>query len=174
MARSLLVILALVGVLVAIVPRVSRVDQPPVDALAVASNAVRESGLPFEAPVGLPAGWKATNARYVRATDDLMTWQAGWTTPGGGFVAIRQTAVASPSWLRGATSGGTPQGVLETSGRTWQRLYDPARDRTSLVLTPGSGAAPGAADPLTTVVTATAGMEEILAFTNALRPAPPR
>lgn len=172
MARSLLVILALVGVLVAIVPRVSGVDQPPVDALAVASNAVRESGLPFEAPVGLPPGWKATSARYVRATDDLMTWQAGWTTPQGGFVAIRQTAVASPSWLRGATSGGTPQGVLETSGRTWQRFYDPTRDRTSLVITPRPGSGPSVG-PLTTVVTATAGMEEILAFTNALQPAPP-
>lgn len=180
MIRSLVVILALVGVLVAIVPRVSEVDQPAVDAVAVASNAVRESGLAFEVPVGLPAGWKATNARYVPAADSLLTWQAGWTTPQGGYVAIRQARAASPTWLRVATSDGVAQGTLEASGRTWQRYYDPARKRTSLVANTGpasvgaSSSPSGSADSLTTVVTATASLDEILTFTNALQPAPPR
>ncbi len=167
--RSLLVIVGMVAVLIAIVPRVSKVEQPAVDAASVVANAVRVSGLPFEAPVGLPAGWKATSARYERGTDDLLTWQAGWTTPQGGFVGIRQTKAASPKWLTTVTNGGRLQGDVPVSGRTWQRLYDRDHDQTSLVLQP--------ADPatgLTTVVAATAGMDEILLFTNALEPAPPR
>ncbi len=169
MLRSLLVILGLVAVLIAIVPRVSSVDQPAVDAASVVSNAVRVSGLPFEAPVGLPSGWKATSARYDKSTDDLVTWQAGWTSPQGGYVAIRQTRAASPSWLRTATNGGQSQGTVEASARTWQKLFDPAHDQTSLVAEPALGAS-----GVTTVVTGTAGLGEILQFTNALQPAQPR
>lgn len=169
MLRSLVVILSFVAVLVAIVPRVSSVEQRAVDAGSVVSNAVRESGLPFEAPVGLAPGWKATSARYAKSTDELMTWQGGWTTPKGGFVAIRQTKAASPSWLRTVTSAGQPQGTVEASGRTWQKLFDAAHDQTSLVTQ-----SPQETSGLTTVIAATAGLDEILQFTNALQPAQPR
>ena len=63
MVRSLLVILGMVAVLVAIVPRVQSIQQPPVDASSVVTDAARQSGLPFDAPVGLPDGWSATNRR---------------------------------------------------------------------------------------------------------------
>ncbi len=169
MLRSLLVILGLVGVLIAIVPRVSSVEQPAVDAGAVVSNAVRVSGLALEAPVGLPSGWKATSARYDKSTDDLMTWQGGWTSPHGGYVAIRQTPAASPGWLSTATNGGRAQGTVEASGRTWQKLFDPAHDQTSLVTESAQGAG-----GVTTVVTGTAAPDEILQFTNALQRAQPR
>lgn len=168
MLRSLLVILGLVGVLIAIVPRVSSVEQPAVDAASVVADAARQSGLPFEAPVGLPSGWKATSARYDTNTDQLLTWQGGWTTPRGGYVAIRQTKTASPNWLRVATTNGQSQGTVEASGRTWQKLYDAEHDRTSLVTQPSQ---PGTG--VVTVVTATAGLDEVLLFTNALKPAQP-
>ncbi len=169
MLRSLLVILGLVGVLLAIVPRVSKVEQPAVDAVSVVANAVRESGLPYEAPVGLPAGWKATNARYGTSTDGLLTWQAGWATPKGGYVAIRQTRAASPNWVKAATNDGVSQGTVSAAGRIWQKEYDSAHDQTSLVNAP-SGQAAGVA----TVVAATAQLDEVLVFTNALQPARPR
>ena len=116
MVRSLLVILGMVAVLVAIVPRVQSIQQPPVDASSVVTDAARQSGLPFDAPVGLPDGWSATNARYASSTDGLPTWQAGWSTPKGGYVAIRQTKTASPAWLQAATSGGRQTGTTDIAG----------------------------------------------------------
>jgi hypothetical protein len=171
MIRSLVVILGMVGVLVAIVPRIQTVQQPPVDAASVVVDAARQSGLPFEAPVGLPEGWSATNARYATSTDGLPTWQAGWSTPTGGYVAIRQTATASPAWLQAATNGGTQTGTTQLAGRTWTRYYNTDAKRTSLVWVP-SGAE--AATSLATVITAIADDDQVATFTTALQPARPR
>jgi Protein of unknown function (DUF4245) len=171
MARSLIVILGMVAVLVAIVPRTQSVKQPPVDATSVVVDAVRQSGLPFEAPTGLPDGWYATNARYAPSTDGLPTWQAGWSTAKDGYVAIRQTKNASPAWLQAATSGGEQTGTKELAGRSWAVFYDAANKRTSLVDTP-SGA--DTATSMTTVVTAIADEDEVATFTTALQPVQPR
>ncbi|MEP6629885.1 MAG: DUF4245 domain-containing protein [Lapillicoccus sp.] len=172
MVRSLLVILAIVAGLVAIVPRTTGITQPPVDAASVVSDAVMQSGLPFEAPVGLPAGWTPTNARYAASTDGLATWQGGWSTPEGGYIAIRQTKTASPAWVKAATSEGTPTGRVDVGGRTWARyLSTGAQPRTSLVDVP-AGAAAGTG--IATVVTATAAEDELATFVKALRPAQPR
>jgi hypothetical protein len=176
MVRSLVVILGMVAVLVAIVPRTTGITQPPVDAASVVSDAVTQSGLAFEAPVDLPAGWSPTNARYAASTDGLMTWQGGWSTPEGGYVAIRQTRAASPAWLKAATSDGTPTGQVQVGDRTWARYVATAaqaggRERISLVDIP-SGAA--ATTSLATVVTATAADADLATFVTALKPAPPR
>ena len=167
MVRSLLLILGMVAVLVAIVPRVQSIQQPPVDASSVVTDAARQSGLPFDAPVGLPDGWSATNARYASSTDGLPTWQAGWSTPKGGYVAIRQTKTASPGWLQAATSGGRQTGTTDIAGRTWTRYYDAENKRTSLVWVP-SGA--DTATSMATVITAIADDDEMVAFTTALKP----
>ncbi|MEP6651260.1 MAG: DUF4245 domain-containing protein [Lapillicoccus sp.] len=174
MVRSLAVILGMVAVLVAVVPRVQSIQQPPVDATAVVAEAVRQSGLAFEAPVGLPEGWSATNARYAASTDGLPTWQAGWSTPNGGYVAIRQTKNASPAWLQAATSGGQQTGTTQVAGRTWTRFYDGADKRTSLVDVPSGAATPTS---MTTVITAIAGDDEVVTFVMMLQseqPAQPR
>ena len=171
MIRSLLVVLGMVAVLVAIVPRVQSIQQPPVDAASVVADAVGQSGLPFEAPVGLPDGWSPTNARYAASTGGLPTWQAGWSTPKDGYVAIRQTKESSPAWLQAATSGGQQTGMRQLAGRTWTVFYDPANKRTSLVDVPSGG---GTATSMTTVVTAVADDDEITTFTTALKPAQPR
>ena len=142
-------------------------QQPPVDASSVVTDAARQSGLPFDAPVGLPDGWSATNARYASSTDGLPTWQAGWSTPKGGYVAIRQTKTASPGWLQAATSGGRQTGTTDIAGRTWTRYYDAENKRTSLVWVP-SGA--DTATSMATVITAIADDDEIVAFTTAQKP----
>lgn len=168
MARSLVVILGLVAILIAIVPRISSVDQPAVDAASVAGYAVTASkGLAFEAPVGLPAGWKATNARYEPSTDGILTWQGGWTTPSSdGYVSIRQAEKVSAKWITVATDGGEVQGAVEAGGRTWEKRYSAQHRQTSLVDEQPGG--------LTTVIIATASTDELLTFTSALKPAAAR
>ncbi|MEI2733208.1 MAG: DUF4245 domain-containing protein [Dermatophilaceae bacterium] len=168
MARSLLVILGLVAVLLMIVPRSDGVSQPAVDAASVVSVAVKDSGVAFEFPAGLPAGWKATSARYAAATDSVPTWQAGWTTPSGQFVGLRQAMGVTPRWLDVATNAASnAAGAVSTQdlgGRTWQRLRDD-RGQVHLVATAPSG--------LTTVVSASSEQAEFAVLVEALRPAPP-
>jgi hypothetical protein len=167
MARSLLVIVALVAALVAIVPRSDLMDQPSVDANSVVAHAVKESGTAFEAPAGLGEGWTPTSARYAPSADGLRTWQAVWTTPTGQSVALKQTVGATPGWLAVATSQGRATGSVDLAGRTWERRQD-ARDQVHLVAVSPGG--------LTTVVSGTGGTDgtdEMGQFVAALRPAVP-
>ncbi len=168
MVRSLIVILGLVAILIAIVPRISAVDQPAVNAASVVGYAVTASkGLAFEAPVGLPTGWKATNARYEPSTDGIVTWQGGWTTPSAdGYVSIRQADKVSGKWITAATDGGVVQGAVRAGGRTWEKRFSAQHNQTSLVDEHPGG--------LTTIIIATAPMSDILTFTNDLKPAPAR
>ena len=166
MARSLLVVLALVAALVAIVPRGEGSIRPPVDAGAVAAQAVKDSGMPFELPVGLPDGWTATTARYAPSADSRPTWQAVWTTPTGQSISLKQTWAATAKWLDMATNQGTSAGQVDLAGRTWERRSD-ARGQVALVSATPLG--------LTTVVSSTgggtSGMDEVAQFVDALQPA---
>lgn len=165
MMRSLLVILVLVAGLIMLVPRVSEVRQPPVDALGVAAAAVKQSGTPLWAPTGLPEGWVSTVARFGPSTDSVRTWQAGWTTPGGGFVGLKQAVSPTDAWIAAVTANGVaPKAPAESStrlgGRTWQVLVD-ERGQTHLVNRDGG---------LTTVVSSMRGMPDAAVFVPALGP----
>lgn len=168
MARSLLVIVALVAALVALVPRSDQMTPPAVDAQSVVAHAVKESGSPFETPMGLGEGWTATSARYAVSTDGLRTWQAVWSTPSGGSVSLKQTMAATPGWLGVATNQAVAAGSVDLSGRSWERRDD-ARGQIHVVSVSPEG--------LTTVVSGTVvsgagGLDEIGQFVAALRPAP--
>ncbi|HET8983135.1 MAG TPA: DUF4245 family protein, partial [Pedococcus sp.] len=95
MVRSLLVVGGLVALLIALVPRVNTISQPPVDVAAASVEVAKESGWAISRPVGLPDGWKATSVRNVRSTDGLMTWHAGYQSPTGNYVALEQTKGAT-------------------------------------------------------------------------------
>ena len=101
---SLLAVLGLVAVLVLIVPRVSSVSGPPVDVHATAVDVSEQSGWPIVEAVGLPDGWTATSARYVRTTDGYMTWHAGYQLPDGTYVAVEQTMDPSRAWVEAQTN----------------------------------------------------------------------
>lgn len=173
MLRSVLVVFAMVVVLVAIVPRVTQVDQPAVDARSVVVDAVTRSGVAFEYPDGLDEQWKATSARYGPGIDGLETWQAGWYSPQEEVVALKQTAAANAAWLDAATNQGEPmtsgpgqgQVTIEESGRTWLAFVD-HRQQISLVATPSDGVA--------TVVSGTGSVDDLRDVISRLRPVPPR
>ena len=161
MARSLFVILAMVAGLVAIVPRVSEVKQPTVDAVAVVGYAVKSSGTPFAFPRDLPGGWVPTNARYAASTDSLPTWQAGWATPDGLYFSLAQTVNATPNWVLMATNKGAEQGVVQVAGQPWTYRVD-ERKQASLTRVDGT---------LTTVVVTTGTVEQLAEFAARLQPA---
>jgi hypothetical protein len=164
MARSLLVVLLMVAGLIALVPRVDQVRQPAVDAASVVAYAVKDSGTPFSFPAGLPAGWTATSARYAASTDSLPTWQAGWTTPNGQFVGLRQAVNATPAWVASGMSQAKVTGSVELAGRTWEVRTD---ERNQIYVVSVS------ADKITTVVSASAGIDDVRFFVDKLAPATP-
>lgn len=164
MARSLLVVLALMALLIAIVPRVSTVSGPPVDVHARAVDVQRETGWPIDEPVGLPQGWKATSVRYVRSTDGLMTWHAGYTSPAARYVAVEQTKDATDEWVAAQTNRAATDGSLRAGGRTWVKYNRDQKVQRSLL------SRPKGAVQLTTLVTGTGTYAELAELASKLQP----
>ncbi|WP_270887475.1 DUF4245 domain-containing protein [Pedococcus sp. 5OH_020] len=164
MVRSLLVIGALVALLIAVVPRVNTVSQPPVDVAAAAVEVAKETGWPIERPLGLPQGWDATSVRYVRSTAGLMTWHAGYTSPSKNYVAVEQTKGATAEWVAAQTNRARLTGTLSAAGRTWDTYVRGVKVQNSLV------AQPADANGLTTIITGTGTFQELTAFAEKLQP----
>jgi hypothetical protein len=167
MARSLLVVAVLVALLIAIVPRVNRVSQPPVNVAAAAVEVAKESGWAISRPVGLPEGWKATSVRHVRSTDGLMTWHAGYTAPSGNYVALEQTKDPTRGWVEAQTNRARRTGELQAAGRTWATYERTPKVQRSLLAEGTAG------DKLTTLITGTGTFEELTAFAEYLQPVEP-
>lgn len=164
MIRSMLVVGAIVAVLIAVVPRVNQVSQPPVDVSSVATQVAADTKWPIEVPQGLPAGWKATSVRYVRSTDGLMTWHAGYQSPTGNYVAIEQTKDATAGWLAAQTNRARETGQTQAGGLTWGTYVRSGKVQNSLVHKAES------AGQLTTIVTGTGTFDELSTFAEALQP----
>ena len=166
MVRSLVVILGFVALLIAIVPRVSSVDQPGVDAVRKASFVVADTGLPLLVMTEVPAGWKSVTATYTTDDAGIATWQVNYLTPDGGAVAIRQAAEVDERWMAAATAEGARQGEEMLAGRQVERWWSVDKDRLSFVDRGGEGAG------LVTVVTGTAPEADIALVFTRLAPPP--
>jgi hypothetical protein len=166
MVRSLVVIAVIVAALIAIVPRVNSVSQPPVDVTGASVEVARESGWPIDRPQALPDGWKATSVRYVRSTDGLMTWHAGYQSPTGNYIALEQTKDATAQWISAQTNRAAQTGEVQAAGKTWGTYVRSGKVQNSLV-----HRAQGPAE-LTTIVTGTGTYEELTAFAETLGPVP--
>jgi hypothetical protein len=159
---SLLAVVGMTAVLVLLVPRVDSVSGPPVDVHASAVAVQSETGWPIVEPVGLPEGWTQTSARYVRTTDDFMTWHAGYQTPSGTYVAVEQTMDPSAAWVAAQTNRAPREGSMEVAGRAWERLVRDNKVQNSLLYQPQE------AGELTTLVTGTASFEDMAFFIEHL------
>ncbi len=137
MLRSLLVIGFFLLVLVAIVPRMSEVERPAVDAAGKASTVAAQTGWPIELPTGLGSGWVPTTATYAPGTDKVPTFTTVWKTPAGGDLAFKQAAAPTDGWVStlghrrparpapspsaGAPSSGMPVGARRRSATSCAR-----------------------------------------------------
>ena len=155
MVRSMIVIGALMLLIIFLVPRVNSLSGPPVDIPGTAQDVARESGWPIVVAQGLPRGWKATSARYVRTGDGAMTWLAGYQAPSGNYVSVEQTKDATSSWVETEVNRAVKKGTVEIDGKTWTKYERPAKTQNSLVNRPES------AGEMTTLVTGTGTFEEL-------------
>jgi hypothetical protein len=165
MIRSLAVVGAFVAVLVLVTLR-SHPNPITVinysDQLSVARAKATYSVL---APVGLPAGWRATSARS-ETVGRAVHWHLGFVTPADQYAALEQTDGDSGPFIADQTAKGAPVGEVTVQGRPWQEFRsDSVKAPTALVRVDGQ---------VTTVVAGTAKLAELETLTAALRgPAKP-
>jgi hypothetical protein len=163
MIRSLVVIGALMALVILIVPRVNSISQPPVDVAGTAKSVAAQTKWPLQIPVGLPDGWRATSVRYVRSTDGVMTWHAGYVTPDNQSVAVEQAMEPTAGWVRAEVNRAAVVGTVDAGGLTWTKYVRDAKVQNSLV---HNGAMPGT--DLTTIVTGTGTFDQLQLFASKL------
>lgn len=161
MVRSMAVVLVVVFAIVLLAWRpqpdpITVVDPAPVVAMAVA-----QADFPISAPSGLPAGWRATSARWepTPASGDDPVLHMGYVTPADEYAQVSQSRDSSAPYLAEQTAKGIPTGSQDVTGRSWQRWE--ADGRRSLVLQSAG---------VTTVVSGSASWDELVALAAALRP----
>lgn len=129
MTNLVLSLLASLAVVVAIVLVVLRPDPParePVDVPAVAATAQRSIDTPLVVPALSPE-WRANDAGLRTGAADIVSWYAGYVTPGEAFVSITQGVGADATWLATTLREAEPTGSLTIDGVAWQE-YDQRGD----------------------------------------------
>jgi hypothetical protein len=167
MLRSLLVIGFFLLVLVAIVPRMSEVERPAVDASGKAATVATQTRWPVEMPTGLASDWVPTTATYAPGTDKVPTFTTVWKTPGGSDLAFKQAAAPTDTWLSTSVTDNPPTGTVGVGARTVERYAGGRTAQVSYVVRPS---APGG---LTLVATTNGSEDELAAFVAALKPVTP-
>jgi hypothetical protein len=167
MFRSMFVIALLVLALVAIVPRITHVQRPAVDAAGKASQVAAQTTWPVQLPKGLGDGWVPTVATYAPGTEKVPTFTTVWTTPSGADIALKQAAGATQGWVARSVDDGAAAGTVTVSGRTFERFV--ASDKGQLAYVAKGEGAKG----LTLVASGTAPEDELKAFVAALGPVTP-
>lgn len=162
MVWSLAAVLAIVVALLALVPRVNGVTQPPVDVPAAAPEAAQRLGFEPAVPRGLPASWTSTSVRVTRATAGVLTWHAGYTFDNL-YAAVEQGRDVPQDWLLAQTNRGRADGTQVVEGVAWKRVLRLDKVQNSLVHE--------RADGVTTVVTGTASYDQLGRLAAALEPA---
>jgi len=167
MLRSLLVIGALMALIWFMTPRVNSLGGPEVDVHGTALTVAKDSGWPISEAMNLPKDWKTTSARYVKGTDGLMTWHAGYQAPSGNYIAVEQTRDATQGWVEAQTNRARRIGELQAAGITWFKYERGAKVQNSLL---DRRKEPGA---LTTLLTGTGTFEELTFVAERLGPVTP-
>lgn len=164
MVRSLIVIGALMALIWFMTPRVNSLGGPVVDVHGTALTVAQDSGWPISEAVALPKDWKTTSARYVKGTDGLMTWHAGYQAPSGNYVAVEQTRDASQGWVDAQTNRARRIGEVKVAGLTWAKFERGAKVQNSLLDRREEAGA------LTTLLTGTGTFEELQFVAEHLGP----
>lgn len=163
MLRSLLVIGIIVAGVIAIVPRVSKVERPAVDARGKAQQVAQQTGWKVELPSGLGGDYLPTVATLAPGAENINTFVTVWSSATRGDIALKQAGGATPGWVTKAVNGGRRTGSVTVGGRAWDRYAVAGRDQLSYVRP-----AVGAGD-VTVVVTGDVPDADLKAFAASLK-----
>ncbi|GHD09624.1 DUF4245 domain-containing protein [Zhihengliuella salsuginis] len=94
--------------------------EPDVDVSAVAAQAAQSADF---APLDpdMPEGWYPNFARWqAGSTDGVAYWEAGYVTDQEGFVWLKQTDAANPTWIAQHAESAPVTGQRQIGGTTWE------------------------------------------------------
>lgn len=159
MVRSMLVVLALVGILVGF----NAARQPGSMLKTLDYPAAIEAAQPgvdyrLAGPRPLPPGWKVTSARTGN-DEGAVTWHLGMTTAGQAYAAVEQSDGPASRLLGSVSEGGRRAGTVVVEGREWVRREGGSPEPRVLVST---------VDGVTTALVGTASWRELERLAAAL------
>jgi hypothetical protein len=156
MVLSLGLILLAAGVIYVFVPHDDTAPEPKrVDYRVELLTARRAAPYPVAAPEGLPKDWTATSVRY---SAEHARWHLGFADADGGYAAVEQSTQKPSDFVASATQEASKTGTERVAGRDWDRYEG---DRYDALVLKEQG--------VTTVVTGSAGMEDLAVLAGALR-----
>ncbi len=161
MARSMIVVLVVVGAILLVTWRPQPDAVRAVDPTSTLITARATAGFPVLYPQGLDAGWVPTSARWDLPADAAPdpAWHVGFVTPDEQYAALGQSATTNPEYLPTQTLGGVPAGA---GPEGWQRYENTAPETTRSLVT--------IVDGVTIVVSGTASWEVLGDFAERLSP----
>ena len=134
--------MAVVGIFVAFLVAVTYRDRPEAVRVIDPAPALEDARAlaPFEvvAPLGLPATWRATSARYDNAATSIVPnaalWHVGYVTPSGAYASLDQAEGDPKVLVRSLLEGARASGDGTGSFSGWQKWENAAGDRSAYVL----------------------------------------
>lgn len=124
---ALLATVAVAFVIVAIVPRGSVPEAPPIDVAQRASDASAAEGRTLVTPT-VPNGWTVNAAGVAGAEGGARAWSVVLAPAGRGFARVTQAFDQDDRWARTLLRGAAPSAQLELGGVMWDEysISDPA------------------------------------------------
>lgn len=129
-----------------------------VDYTAELAEARRAAPFDVLAPSPVPVGWRATSAEWDGGERDA-SWHLGFLTSSEDYVGLEQGNASAPDFVTGHTPATEVAEPVEAGGETWQVLV--AEDGSEHALLQ-------VRNGVTTMVTGTAPLPELVAFAEAL------
>jgi len=160
--------LAAAAIIVAAIPAPHAAAPVPVSYRGDLARLARLAPYPAVAPAGLPASWQPVSSGLAVGGANgagTVTWQLGYSVPGGALAALEETDASPAGFVRRMTNDGTPLASVRLAGRTWNASSTPARGQRSMYLTSGTSPA-----RFTVVVTGNATWAQLRQLAASLRP----
>lgn len=164
-ARDVTLSMGLVAIIIFAAMAISWRPQPDpvreVDSRPVAEAVAQVAKFPVLAPQ-VPAGWRATSARWEPTTEsgDAPVWFNGWVTDTGEFAAVVQSTATSAAFVKEQTGGAYPAKPEDVTVPGWRAYWSLDGETRSLVRQRAG---------VTTVVTSTMDWPALVAFRDSLR-----
>lgn len=162
MVRSLALVLLAVAVVLLLTWRPQPDPIKVIDPAPALLQARIEAPYPVLYPADLDAGWRPTSARWqvTEASAPDPAWHIGFVTPTDAYAQVGQSATQSTAYLAEQTGDGS----IVAIGGPWQRYegYGPQGEASRALVR--------IVDGVTTVVSGSAGWEELQLLADRLSP----
>ena len=164
-ARSVVVCVVLIGLVVVLTPRRTTIPGAVATWRADAARLRAAAAFPTYAPSRVPGSWWPVQSRLTGVNAPPLAWQVDFVLPRGGHAALAESDEDAGAFASRMANVAAVSGRQRIGGTTWERRYREDKDQRSLVRRAGN---------VTLVVTGTAGWPDLTRLAASLHPHPGR